>query len=118
MEGVKFIMEVNHSERSKVLELLTNAKNLNEAVDGLDLSDQDLTFSDLSEVIVDGTLAKRIKLRASSLTRASFLDCDFESADFSNCNLEESDIADCVLSRANFYKANLKKAKLNMFYLT
>ena len=49
-------------------------------------------------------MAKRVRLRASSLMRAAFYDCDFELADFRSCNLEEINIADCRFGEADFLK--------------
>ncbi|EMI9087808.1 hypothetical protein COD05_26625 [Bacillus cereus] len=78
------------------------------------MSDLDLTFSDFSEMRAECIMAKRVLLRASSLMRASFFDCDFELADFRSCNLEEMHIADCRFGEANFSKANMKYAKVNI----
>ncbi|WP_445670723.1 pentapeptide repeat-containing protein [Paenibacillus sp. FSL W8-0919] len=100
--------------RKEVLEILHRSQYNDEVIDGLDMSNLDLTFSDLSKVMADGLIAKRVILRASSLIGASFLDCNFEFADFNNCNLESIDIADCVLSKASFYKANMRYAKINI----
>ncbi|PEY37284.1 hypothetical protein CN354_12650 [Bacillus cereus] len=102
-------MNEKSKDRGKMMEILSKSQCKDEIIDELDMSDLDLTFSDLSEV-----MAKRVILRASSLMRVSFRDCDFELADFINCNLVEPDIADCRFGEANFSKTNIKYAKINI----
>ena len=94
-------MDEKNNDRIKVMEILNRSQYNDEIIDGLDMSNLDLTFSDLSEVMAEGIMAKQVHLRASSLMRASF-DCDFEFADFRSCNLEEIHIADCRFGEANF----------------
>ena len=105
---------MNENNRIRVMEILNRSQYNDEVIDGLDMSDLDLTFSDFSEMRAECIMAKRVLLRASSLMRASFFDCDFELADFRSCNLEEMHIADCRFGEANFSKANMKYAKVNI----
>lgn len=107
-------MNENSASKKRVMEILNKSKYNDEVIDGLDISDLDLTFSDLSEVKAECIMAKRVLLRASSLMRAAFFDCDFEFADFRSCNLEEIHIADCRFGESDFSKANMKFAKVNI----
>lgn len=66
-------MNENGNDRIRVMEILNRSQYNDEVIDRLDMSDLDLTFSDLSEVMAEGIMAKQVHLRASSLMRASFL---------------------------------------------
>ena len=65
-------MNENGNDRIRVMEILNQSQYNDEVIDGLDMSNLDLTFSDFSEVMAEGIMAKQVHLRAL-LMRASFL---------------------------------------------
>lgn len=56
-------------------------------------------------------IAIGVKLRASSMMRTSFRDCNFSSADFQSCNLENADFADCYFRDTDFTKSIMRLGK-------
>ncbi len=68
-------MNENGNDRIRVMEILNRSQYNDEVIDGLDMSDLDLTFSDLSEVMAEGIMAKQVHLRAST-NESIFFDCD------------------------------------------
>ncbi len=51
-------MDEKNNDRIKVMEILNRSQYNDEIIDGLDMSNLDLTFSDLSEVMAEGIMAK------------------------------------------------------------
>ncbi|SCW87618.1 Uncharacterized protein YjbI, contains pentapeptide repeats [Paenibacillus tianmuensis] len=109
-------MANQRSEREEILSKLASSIYKKEIIESMDISGIDLAFSDLSEVMADRMTAIGVKLRASSIIRASFRDCNFNSADFRNCNLENVDIADCYFKDANFNKSTMRFAKIKISF--
>jgi uncharacterized protein YjbI with pentapeptide repeats len=109
-------MTNQRSEREEILEQFSLSVYKKEIIRSIDVSDMDLTFSDLSEVMADRMIATGVKLRASSIMRASFRDCNFNFADFRSCNLENIDIADCYFRDANFNKSIMRFAKIKISF--
>lgn len=107
-------MNDNAQHKRELLKIISTARINKQVINGLEMSGLDFAFSDLSEVMGDCIIAKGVNLRASSLIRASFLDCDFESTDFRNSNLEKIEMGDCILNGANLNKTILKGAKINI----
>ncbi|MEK4733283.1 pentapeptide repeat-containing protein [Paenibacillus sp. FSL L8-0641] len=109
-------MANQRSERDEILSKISFHIHEKNIIESMDISGIDLTFSDLSELIADRMIAIGVKLRASSIIRASFRDCNFSSADFRSCNLESIDIADCYFRDANFNKSTMRFASIKISF--
>ena len=66
-------MNENGNDRIRVMEILNQSQYNDEVIDGLDMSNLDLTFSDFSEVMAEGIMAKTSPFKSFLLMRASFL---------------------------------------------
>ena len=57
-------MNEKYNDRIRVMEILNRSQYNDEVIDGLDMSDLDLTFSDLSEVMAERIMAKRVHVKS------------------------------------------------------
>ncbi|WP_044482376.1 pentapeptide repeat-containing protein [Paenibacillus antibioticophila] len=104
------------SERDEILLKISLSIHEKNIIKSMDISEIDLTFADLSELIADQMIAIGVKLRASSMMRTSFRDCNFSSADFQSCNLENADFADCYFRDTDFTKSIMRFAKIKISF--
>jgi uncharacterized protein YjbI with pentapeptide repeats len=78
-----------------------------DAVEDVDITGVDLTYSSLTEIKVDGLVANATSFIGGNLTRASIQNSELQGADFSHATLHEASFFECNLAGANFSDADL-----------
>ncbi|MCA9007312.1 MAG: pentapeptide repeat-containing protein [Planctomycetaceae bacterium] len=73
----------------------------------------DLTWADLSKVILSGLDLSHADLRWSNLSKANLKGTDLSNADLSEANLSEAVMVEANLSQAKLFLANLKWTNLS-----
>lgn len=81
------------NKAAEIMKIIDQSQYDDEIIDGIEMGDLDLSFSDMSEVKADCMMAHYTNLRAFSLIRVSLRDYEFNAANLESCNLEETDIA-------------------------
>ena len=96
--------------KEELLNLLTtDVKAFNDEIKGqaVDLTESDLSNSNLEGVVFDNVDLTSTSFADSQLTEVKFLGCDLTSVDFTRSNIVECSFSESVLNGTDFSYANI-----------